>query len=364
MNNQYEKKPVLKYFCLETTTRCNLQCIHCVSSKENNPGGFEYFDLPMSLFDKILPMLEEFRPSIQLNGDGETLLHPDFMQMLENLTQAGCPVTYQTNGMLLTPQNVEQSIRGGVENIWISIDAATPQLFAEIRRNARLEKIIENIRLINEIKNRLGTETPKICFRFTAMRKNIHELPSVVKLSGELKAAALMVGGLCEYNLTRGQSLVNEPLMTEWLTKAREEGQNWAGLKLWFPVESSKTAPQTPTAKARVVDPANPLTYKGMRKTCNEPWERMFMRASGKVQPCCNLDPSYGDLSVQSLEEIWLGPKYQNLRSSLLTDKPLDACAQCTLYGWEPIDLSQNGGTTNASDAGNLLQKMIRKLFN
>jgi hypothetical protein len=75
----------------------------------------------------------------------------------------------------------------------------------------------------------------------------------------------------------------------------------------------------------------------------------MFMRVNGKVQPCCKIGASYGDLCVQSFEEVWSGPKYKALRKALLTDEPPAVCAECSLYGWEPMDLGHPYATTNSA---------------
>jgi MoaA/NifB/PqqE/SkfB family radical SAM enzyme len=345
-----EERPSLQLFILETTTRCNLRCVHCLFSKENNLGNYDARDLPMDLFNKLLPMLQDFRPMVQLNGDGETLLHPNFMEMLEKVIRVGCRVMFQTNGTMFTPRNVEKIICAGVEHIGISIDAASPKLFEKIRRRARLDKIVANIRLINETKGHLGTESPQLSFRFVAMRQNIHELPSVVKMAGELGVANFAVAELAEYNLTRGQSLANDPLMAEWTLEAEAEAEakKW-GINLFLPRNILGRGVANAASNAVAIDPTSPGNYKGFRKTCKEPWERMFMRVSGKIKPCCKIDESYGDLCVQSFEEVWFGPKYQVLRARLLTDEPLAACVHCPLYGWEPIDSRQSPTTIDST---------------
>lgn len=344
-----EERPSLQSIILETTTRCNLRCVHCAVSEENNLGNYDARDLPMELFHKLLPLLQDFRPMVQLSGHGETLLHPNFMEMLEKLIRMGSRVTFQTNGTLLTPRNVEKIIRPGVEDIAISVDAASPELFEKIRRRARLNKILGSIRLINETKKRLRTESPRLTFEFVAMRQNIHELPHVVRMAGELEVANLQVAELAEYNLTRGQSLVNDPLMGDYVLKAEAEARKWRGINLLLPPHIPGRGGCDSASNAVASDPASPATYKGLRKTCKEPWERMFIRFTGKVQPCCVINESYGDLCVQSFEEFWLGPKYQALRTALLTDEPFAVCVHCPFYGWEPIASRQSHATTDSA---------------
>jgi len=325
---------------VETTRRCNLRCIHCAVSEENNLGNYDARDLSLEVFRKILPIFRRFKPLVQLSGHGETFLHPNFMDMLEEVSQAGCRVNFQTNGTILTPRNIERVVRAGVESIVISIDAANPELFQKIRRRARLDKIVENIRLLNETKKRLNRKEPTLGLEFVAMRQNIHELPDVVKMAADLGAANLQVAELKEYNLTVGQSLANDPLMADWASKAEREARR-SGVNLILPPNIPGRQVAGPASGGRAINPTDPTTYKGLRKTCKEPWESMFVQFSGEVRPCCVITESYGDLSVQSFEEVWYGTKYQALRASLLTDEPFLLCARCPFYGWEPIEALQ-----------------------
>lgn len=114
----------------------------------------------------------------------------------------------------------------GVAHIGCSIDTASPELFEKIRRCARLDIILENIRLIYKTKEHFGTKSPQLSSRLVAMH-NIHEFPSVVKMVGELGVADVVVGELVGYNLTRGQSLANDPLMAEWVLEAEAEARKW-----------------------------------------------------------------------------------------------------------------------------------------
>jgi len=362
--------PSLRYLLLETTRRCNLRCVQCAASEENNFGNYESGDLPIEAFNQLLPMLQTIRPQVQLNGHGETLLHPNFIEMLEKLISGGCRVKFQTNGMLLTPDKVAKIIRPGVEGIVISIDAASPELFRKLRRGASLGKILENVRLINETKKRLRTEHPQLSFQFVAMRQNIHELGKVIKMAGDLAVTTVSVAELTEYSLTRGQSLVNDPLFARYVLEAEEEARK-SGVNLILPAHipgketalSSDTPGQTPNPTQPETPSPSQATHKGLRKTCKWPWENMFVQFNGKVQPCCYINEPYGDLCIQSFEEVWLSPKYQALRTAISTDEPFTECVNCPQYGWEPIDSCQSQTTETPSTENKHPQDPVRLIF-
>lgn len=323
----------LKLVLLETTTRCNLRCFQC-----NEP---EFDDLSWDNFQKLLPLFRKYQPVVQLNGHGETLLHPRFMDMFRAVRDTGCEVTFQTNAMLLTPAIIEECVQRGVERIITSVDAADPELFARIRPPARLETILNNFRLIQEAKRRHGTHKPQLQFSFVAMRQNIHELPKVIRLAADMGIGAVGVLELIEYDNTRqhhssaGESLVNDPLMAEWADKAELLGKE-LGVAIGLPPRiPGRMVAGRPDGSD--INPDDPETYRGLRKACRWPWENILVKATGKIQPCCMIKTSYGNIFEQSFEEIWSRSQYQKLRKKLQTDNPPHECLLCYSFGWEPL---------------------------
>src|SRR5262245_19069535 len=337
-----ERKTSLQFVILETTQRCDLRCIHCAVSEENFTRGTEtntyaWEDLPIEAFYKVLPILRAHKPWVHLSGHGETFLHPKFWEMLGATIEAGCKVRFQTNGTILTRQSAERIVQLGVELIVVSLDAASPELFNRIRRRARLDRILSHLEFIRDAKKKIGSERPRLQVEFVAMRQNIHELPDVVALAGEYGADTVGVAELHEYALTVGQSLKGDPSMADWADKAEAEAKKW-GIGMVFPPIAGREVSGCPPSSSQVqIDLTNPASYRGLRKTCREPWERMFVRYDGRVHPCCYIYETYGNLTVQSFDEMWESPKFQTLRQALLTDQPPPECVNCPAYGWEPI---------------------------
>jgi MoaA/NifB/PqqE/SkfB family radical SAM enzyme len=337
-----EPKSALQFVILETTQRCNLRCIHCAVSEENftrgtQPGAYAWEDLPIDAFYKILPILRDHKPWVHLSGHGETFLHPHFWEMLGATIQAGCKVRFQTNATMLTRERIERIVQLGVELIVVSLDAASNDLFNRIRRRSKLDRILSNLQLLQEAKKRLETDRPALEVEFVAMRQNIHELPDVINLAAKYGARAVGVAELHEYALTVGQTLKGDPVMADWADKAAAEAQK-CGIGLVLPpIPGREVSAPAPLPSPVQIDHTNPASYRGLRKSCREPWERMFVRYDGRVNPCCYIYETYGDLTVQNFDEMWNSPKFQALRQALLTDQPPPECVNCPAYGWEPI---------------------------
>jgi radical SAM protein with 4Fe4S-binding SPASM domain len=326
-----DRKALLRRVVIDTTRRCNLKCIHCKVSPENNEGNYQAIDMPLEVFGRLVPMLRAYHPQVQLSGHGETLLHRSFMHMLEQAVSAGCEVTFQTNGVLLTPRKIEEIIRLGVTSITFSLDAASAELYQKIRRGANFEKVVGNIGAVAEIRDRLKRPV-LLGMEFVVMRMNMHELPDLVRLAARLGVAHLQVAHLDEYNLTRGQAVTRDPSILPWIESAEKEARaHGIGLRL------PSNLPRSGGGAADGLPPHREGPPAGLRKACTEPWDSLMVRPNGEVLPCCIIHEPYGNLARQSFEEIWSNNKYRKLRSALLSDRPFEQCKSCTFYGWEPV---------------------------
>lgn len=74
---------------------------------------------------------------------------------------------------------------------------------------------------------------------------------------------------------------------------------------------------------------------------CAYPWQQMIVDLTGEVVPCCywsgygNTGQPLGNTNTQSVDEIWNGPAYQDLRQRMSTGN-LDGhpCGNCMSYRW------------------------------
>lgn len=73
-----------------------------------------------------------------------------------------------------------------------------------------------------------------------------------------------------------------------------------------------------------------------LNDSCILPFKQMIVRPDGKVSLCCN-DPlgkyTLGDLNDQSLEEIWYGELYRNIREKIISGrKNIEKCKLCDVF--------------------------------
>jgi len=114
---------------LETTNRCNLRCKSCIVYR----GGWEP-ERDVSLED--LRMIAEQLPGLEravLHGIGEPLLNPDLPAMIRHLKNKNVAVLFNTNGILLDNKRQNELIDSHLDEIRISLDAASADGYQAVR---------------------------------------------------------------------------------------------------------------------------------------------------------------------------------------------------------------------------------------
>jgi MoaA/NifB/PqqE/SkfB family radical SAM enzyme len=322
-----EAEPVCLY--LETTNRCNLLCTTC-------PRTFEDLEPPADMSWELFTSIVDQFPRIArvvLHGVGEPMMVRELPRMIRYLKARGVHVLFNTNGTLLTQRAGRELIDAGLDELRISLDAATPQSFAVVRGRDLFARILRNVRSFTTLQSELKSTTPRVSLWLTGLKETLAELPAFVRLARDIGVYEVYLQRLVYF--PEGQGLARpESALFEQLNTAEEgllhEAQELAeSLGIAFNA-SGATEPGTSVRRQHDRQPWSP---------CRRPWSLMYFTAHGKALPCCIAPFSMrgyqsftlGDATQQSLREIWNGARYQEFRRALLSDQPPAPCARCGL---------------------------------
>lgn len=329
---------------VESTTRCNYYCRTC--SKGYNPYYAE--DIHPDILEKVRNQLMPFNCKISITGFGEPTLSSRFDEMLSMALEAGSKIEFVTNISLLNYSRIEKLVQHPV-HIQLSMDAATPELFEEIRAGSNFARILERLAMIKKLRD-ICLTTLHFSFIFVALRKNIHELADVVRLAHRFGITHV---GVADYSLGGRefdeQSLRYEP---ERANRCMEEAQKTAkelGVCLDTPPPYNPSPPPPPKSSFwQKLKHAKGLFSEPDRfpRRCHSPWTEPYICTGGKVQPCCAYAKRLGNLKEQSFEKIWNGWRYRIFRWRIESSIPPLGCRSCFLC-W-----GINGG-----NAGNVMAK-------
>lgn len=115
---------------IEPTVACNLDCITCFRNGWDQPLG----RMTEENFEHFLDGLKELSPipSVYFGGIGEPLFHQKTVEWIRRVKDLGVKVELITNGTILTEKKSRELIDAGLDILWVSLDGATPESFADV----------------------------------------------------------------------------------------------------------------------------------------------------------------------------------------------------------------------------------------
>lgn len=182
---------------VEPTNRCNITCRTCIRNSWAEPMGM----MSQATFARLVEGVEAIspKPLVFFGGLGEPLFHPRIVEMVARVKATGAQVELITNGTLITEALSRKLVATGLDTLWISIDGATPESYADVRLGAQLPQVLENIRRLRSLRKGFYYPQPTIGIAFVAMKRNIGDLAQVVAIGRSLGAARFMVTNVIPY---------------------------------------------------------------------------------------------------------------------------------------------------------------------
>ena len=310
---------------IETTNRCDSLCQTCIRT-------FQTLEPPKDLTLPELTRIVEQFPRLQrvfLHGIGEPLLNPDLFRMIAYLKERDVTVVFNSDAIGLTGKKRRALIESGLDELRVSMDAATSETYQAIRGIPTFDRVVENVTALAGLQKELGVATPRISLWFTVMKKNVGELPDFIRLAGKIGASAVNVQRLVHYGqglAVQDQSLygVLSTLEAEALAEATRLSRD-LGITLSASGDAAPEASLTPEERER--------PWSG----CQRPWSLSYVTANGNVLPCC-ISPwtakdyaglILGNALAEPFVEIWNGERYQAFRTKFETHEAPDPCRGC-----------------------------------
>lgn len=276
---------------IEPMYGCNLGCVTCPHKLgRDNPSHLKEVMTPQA-FDAICSEGEAHGlPSCSVSNNNEGLMEKHLFDYLESVRKHGVmDVFLGTNALLLTRELSERLVDSALTRLLVSIDAATPETYARMRKNNRFDKVLRNVDDFLEVRaNRGDGKLPLVRVSMVVTSLNEHE---------------------------------QEAFEAMWLGKA------------------DIISIQRYVSPWGVHDPDDPLLPSNMEpighNVCAALWQRMTIRPNGEVIACCHLSNQLkvGNLAQASIHEIWHGKAMQRLRDIHLSGgyQTIPVCKSCMM---------------------------------
>jgi len=255
---------------LETSVKCNSQCIMCPSA------SLERDDMSLEFAESVIDQLASWLPPqwglITIPcGNQEPLLWPHLIELLEysRLVMPGSRAGFSTNAALLDEEMAKALIEVGFSRIAFSVDGANKETYESIRVGLDYDVVVENIRRFMQL-NKLAGSPIVQRIHFTEMRSNYTEVSAFADFWMGEGFNRDQIGFLgCD---NRAERVGGEPT---------------------FSLGASN-------------DP------------CYQPFHMLSVLCNGEVGMCClDYGPAevLGNLHEQSVEEVWNGGPLECIRN-------------------------------------------------
>jgi MoaA/NifB/PqqE/SkfB family radical SAM enzyme len=330
------------------TNKCNLRCEICGSQKFLDETGVRRRHMEFGTFEAVAETIFPFLVTVELNSQGDPLLHPRIADVLQRIAHHRCELKLQTNGTLFTDRVID--LLGEQHGmVMLSLDAVGPK-FDEVRRGGVWEKAEPGLERF------LSTRDPaclSVGIYPTLTRRTIGEALNVVEW-----AAAHDVDAVIFHRYNPIQNSFEEAPSDAEYGRVRDELAKWGSrrgntVEVKFEGEllsrrhrKDRRVKHADEAKRWVrsefLAPSFPLDIETAGADpvyiCTSPRDYVEIGLEGQIGACCRAQdiPLGYATSVEEFADAWLGQNYDLIRRSLRRDAtmpyPLPNCEGCVSF--------------------------------
>ena len=276
----------LRLLFWESTSQCNLRCIHCRRLDIDAVAGQLTTDQVKGVFDSTSTL---GKPIIVFSG-GEPLLRDDWEHLAGHATSLGLPIALATNGTLIDRSIAQRINKAGFSRVAVSLDGADAAIHDKFRgQDGAFNNAMAGIEAIRAS----GTD---VQINATIAAHNVHQLDSLLGLATELGAVALHlfllvpVGCGTEIAETHQLPPAEYERVLGWVCDRQQSG-------------SIEIRPTCAPHYKRIAAQKNFPT--GHSRGCLAGSSVAFVSFAGDVFGCGYLPVSCGSVLDNSLADIW-----------------------------------------------------------
>jgi MoaA/NifB/PqqE/SkfB family radical SAM enzyme len=323
----------------EATMRCNLKCEFCYVGDLLNIEGEWREELPIDILRRAFP--DQNGLQVSLTG-GEIFMRKDILDVMGVFQGKGYVCGYlTTNGTIISEERAEAladlAAKGFLKHISVSIDGP-----GEMHDKARgvkgtFERTAAGLRALQQAARRRHAPL-RVSINTTVAHDTLDALDAMVEVAEELGVDAIGLNHLMfstpeevaeTVRLTGAsgpQAISTYVTADPGLDAARVQKQveRLTARCQEHNIRFDMRPKVRPSIVQNYYTPGAPLEGR-----CLYPFLYARVSFSGKAYFCPFIRVEVGDLTTQTLEEVWTGPRYVSLRKKLIEEQLFPVCRRC-----------------------------------
>ncbi|MCI9596426.1 MAG: radical SAM protein [Firmicutes bacterium] len=171
---------------LEACTLCQLDCPYCYM----RTGDFGTMGKGYLKYEDFQDFVEKnpYINRIEISNNGEVFLNPDLgkILLLANEKNVKIQIGSGTNFNTVSDEILELLVKTQVSFITVAIDGASQEIYSIYRRKGDFDKVISNIKKLNEYKKKYNSKYPILQWQYILMPHNECDVEKASIMAKEL----------------------------------------------------------------------------------------------------------------------------------------------------------------------------------
>ncbi len=288
--------------------------------------------MPFEMFRHIIDQFKDLK-RLHLQGLGEPLLNPRFFDMVSLAAGKDIEVTVSSNLMLLSRRTADLCVTSGLRCLHVSMDGAAPATYERVRAGGSFSRVLANLALLSQAKEARKSLYPVVRMTVVAMRRNLEEIPALVRLAAEFAMEEVFVQHLCHSFEESSLPQYYEP-MRGFVKKESLAGEKPGRVEEYF--REAIRAAESSGIRLRLPPVPGIPGKRAAGRTCDWPWTGLYVSHQGFVMPCCMVSTpdriTLGNAGEQTMSDIWNNESYAVFRKGLSSGDPPEICRSCSVF--------------------------------
>ncbi|MDL2316705.1 radical SAM protein [Desulfovibrio sp. OttesenSCG-928-A18] len=333
------QRRILDVAQIEISSHCPGKCVYCPHTTMR--GQWKAQHMEPECFVRLWPLLLQCA-RVHLQGWGEPLLHPRFLDMVALVRRAEAQVSTTSCGLVMNEELAKKLVRCGLDIIAFSLTGASAGSNNKARAGVDFARVLDAIRMLQGARKEAMAVHLEVHIAYLMLAGSMEEVLLLPELMAELGVHEAVVSTLDFIPAPSWEREAFAPEEEDKCAKARELLER-----------AVSRARELGLALSYALPLPRPLA------SCLESPERsVFIGVQGTMSPCIyvNLPAEapglvrrvYGSVLREDPLDIWRKPEFAAFRAALASQEPDSACVRCpkrfALGNRSPCAQRQNSG--------------------